>query len=814
MRYRSVCPFLAVLILSEAGLAAAGALVPLAPLSAGTVSEWRIEGVPAVTNVFDPDVLAVDVTVNDPEGRARRIPAFWYRSYRHELRNGSEVLSPNDEGEWRFRYLLQTSGPYSVRVEFATLRGAPAELARTNFIAGPSPIPVRGPVRIAPEGQFFETDNGQALPLVGADVCWPGARGTYDYEDWLPAMAASGWNWIRLWMAPWAFGIETAPAERLNYRMDRAWQLDRVLDMARAHRIYVLLCLDYHGMFEEEPDYWGGNNYWPRHPYNKSQGGPCANQREFFNLPDAQRLYQKRLRYLTGRYGADPNLFAWEFFNEIDNVYRYLVPEDVAAWHGLMGAWLKEHDPWRHLITTSLTGGSDRPEIWSLPEMDLATYHTYAEPAPARRLTEVAASMHRRYDKPILIAEAGVDWRGWARESDPYLRGFRQLLWGGVMAGTAGTSMSWWWESIHADNVYPCYRALTHVLADTHWGSGPWSPLEFQPNAPMPTRVADVIPGAPSFDVTLALDGSWGAHPVGKLAVADPRSADAAAQRLNAFVHGTAHAELRASFQLDGWFSDRARLILHLNSVSGGAVMTVRVDGGEIYRKSVPNKDGSYDVNDEYNQDYSVDLPSGHHLVEIRNAGSDWFYLDWVRLEAVLPSTYEGDWTPAVSATGIRHEGEFLLYAVAPGMEYPAQARVESPAIVTRATLTVSNLPAGDYGVLWFRTTDGLEVDRGKVRVGTDGLLHLALPPITEDLVGHIFTPPHLRAEGFDAGGDFVVVAEGGRPDAFRLESAEVGGTWADTGLKAIREPEEARWLDAAAAGRRYRLYRLRFDAN
>ena len=58
--------------------------------------------------------------------------------------------------------------------------------------------------------------------------------------------------------------------------------------------------------------------------------------------------------------------------------------DDVLAWHREMGQWLHAHDPYGHLVTTSLTGGSERPEIWSLPEMDFSVYHSYNESAPGK----------------------------------------------------------------------------------------------------------------------------------------------------------------------------------------------------------------------------------------------------------------------------------------------------------------------------------------------------------------------------------------------------------------------------------------------
>src|SRR5437762_4008810 len=43
------------------------------------------------------------------------------------------------------------------------------------------------------------------------------------------------------------------------------------------------------------------------------------------------------------------------------------------------------------------------------------------------------------------------------------------------------------------------------------------------------------------------------------------------------------------------------------------------------------NLDGGYQVNNEYNVDIPVNLPPGNHLVEIRNPGGDWLYLDCAR---------------------------------------------------------------------------------------------------------------------------------------------------------------------------------------
>jgi len=111
---------------------------------------------------------------------------------------------------------------------------------------------------------------------------------------------------------------------------------------------------------------------------------------------------------------------------------------NVATWHAEMGDWLHANDPFRHLVTTSMTGGSDRPEIWSLPQMDFSMYHSYSQPDPALGLSARIRSFRERYSKPMMIGEFGVDWQGWDYADDPHLRGMRQGVWAGVLGGSVG----------------------------------------------------------------------------------------------------------------------------------------------------------------------------------------------------------------------------------------------------------------------------------------------------------------------------------------------------------------------------------------
>ncbi len=757
---------LAVLALGSTGLAQSPQIVRLNTAQPWRHVEFQVNNVPTATNRFDPDRIRLDATFTAPSGQAMVVPGFWFQNYTRSLSGGSERLSASGSASWRLRYTPQETGLHSLSLTIATNGVAAGTSVFTNFtVEAADPLARTGYVQIAPGQQYFRTGDGQPLRLIGENVCWPGNRRTYDYDTWFTAMQAAGENFARLWMCPWAFGLECESGTLTNYRLDRAWQLDYVLQLAEQRGIFILLCLDYHGMFQTEPDYWGGNDNWKINPYNSSLGGPCAAPNAFFTNTVARALYQKRLRYLAARYSYSPNLLAWEFFNEIDNSYNNLNSADVAAWHGMMGTWLRTNDAFGHLITTSLTGSSDRPEIWQVPQLDFAAYHAYGEPKPAARLAEVAQSFHTRYGKPVMIGEFGVDWRGWSRESDPYLRGFRQTLWGGALGGSVGTAMPWWWENIHSENVYPLFTGLGRVLNRTGWGDGAWTPIGF-PAQTVPTLVGDPISGGAPFTAHLLLSGVWGGKPSGMFAVTTAEVSGNAATYLNSFVHGTSHPDLRTPFQLSAWLTNNARLVLHLNSVSTGARLRVNVDGATVFSTNLANLDGTYNVNNEYNLDLPVNLPAGRHLITVTNVGNDWAYLDWVRLEQVLPARYLGNWQPAPDVIGLRGPRESLLYVIAPNASYPGLATNTVLPIWQGATITLTQWPAGPFYAAWYEPTNG--ANRGlTLAVSSNGNLTLPVPDFREDLAAIVHPPPSLTPLGTPDTGGFPL----------RLDS-ETGGSY------------------------------------
>jgi hypothetical protein len=729
--------------------------------------EFRITEVPAATNPFDPDIIRLDATFTLPSGRTMVVPAFWYQAYERLLQNGSEYDTPIGSAEWRLRFTPPEAGNYLLSLTIQTNDQPFGNPVNISFSVPTNSPPARfGYVGIAPSRQYFQTGDGQPFRLIGENVCWPDSPGTYNYDTWFSAMQTNGENYARIWMCPWAFGIEDTATSLNNYSQQPAWQLDYVLQLAEQRGIYLLLCLDYHGMFATQPDSFGGNNYWPQNPYNITNGGPCAVANNFFTNSTAKIIYQKRLRYLIARYGYSQNLLAWEFFNEIDNDYSFLNSNDVANWHGVMGGWLHTNDVFGHLVTTSLTGGSDRPEIWSLPQLDFAAYHSYGEPGPAARLDVVAQSFLQRYGKPMMVGEFGTSAAGWNRTNDLYLRGFRQGVWGGALSGSVGTAMSWWWQNIDSENDYSVYSALGTILNRTGWGQGSWTNIAFQTSGAPPVTVGNPLPGGQLIDVQLPLDANWGDMTSGQVAVPGPQATYYSASALNSFVQGYYHPDLKTPFQLSAWFTNNASLVMHLNSVSDNSIMVVLVDGNTVFSTNLPNLDGTYNVNEEYNTNFTVNLPSGYHLITITNTGGDWFYLDWVQLNQVLPATYLGNWQPSPDAIGLSGPRESLLYVVAPDVSFPANATNATLPVQHAQTVILTNWPAGNFIAEWYdpATADSLGLTQANT---TNNNLVLSMPDFTEDVAAIVYSPPTLTALNFSSSNGFQ----------FRLDS-ETGGQY------------------------------------
>jgi len=174
-------------------------------------------------------------------------------------------------------------------------------------------------------------------------------------------------------------------------------------------------------------------------------------------------------------------------------------------------------------------------------------------------------------------------------------------------------------------------------------------------------------------------------------------------------------------------------------------VMNVLVDGVSVFTQSVPDKDGSTAMNNEYNTNYIVNITPGKHLIQVRNSttSGDWFYLDWIRLENVQPATYAGGWVPSLVSIGVKSGAEALLYVVNPAANFPVNATAPTIAPMTNGIIKLNNWAAGSWTAIWNDAKTFASVGK-TTGITTNGVLQLAVPSFSEDLAVRII--PENRA--------------------------------------------------------------------
>lgn len=304
-------------------------------------------------NPFDSAQADLTGEFVSPSGETYSVSGFASRDYERELVDGTEKLTPAGDLRWTLRFTPTEAGEWRWRWSMTTPAGTQAGDWQ-SFDVSAAKHDRHGFLRVSPDdSRYLRFDDGAPYFAVGENLAWYDQRGTFAYDDWLSKLAAQGVNYVRLWMPSWAFGLEwTDPNTLGNYaeRLDRAWQLDYVLEQAERHGIYVMLSIQNHGAFS-----LATNSEWDGSPYNAANGGPLARPVEFFTNDEAKTLFKRRLRYIVARWGYSPSVLAWELWNEVDNTE---LPETdaVVAWHQEMAQELRALDPYAHLIAPASSG--------------------------------------------------------------------------------------------------------------------------------------------------------------------------------------------------------------------------------------------------------------------------------------------------------------------------------------------------------------------------------------------------------------------------------------------------------------------------
>ena len=681
-------------------------------------------------NPFDAGDVRVDAEVVTPTGRVWSVPGFLHQAYRRRQEKGAEFLEAMGEPRWQVRLSFDEPGEHWVQVSARDRTGS-AILAPVTLEVEDADVP--GMIRRhATDRRYFVTDRGETFFPIGANVCWAdGSRATYDYDAWLAEYAKSGSNFFRVWLSPqWpTLSLNTLASGFDHIDLHRAWRLDHVVQTAERLDLRIMFCIDSFNIIRTNKRSPGN---WEDAPYIRARGGPLDQPQQYFTSTWSLRAYRNRLRYLVARWGYSPNVFAWEFWNEVDCMDDYDPnAKTIRDWHAAMASHLRSLDPWRHLITTSYARTPGDPAVDSLPGLDFVMSHSYGAKDMAQDLGKHLTDKQAARDRPHFHGELGIFGSGkQTSDTDPNGVHVHNGVFSCVGQGQAGTPMTWWWDSY----VHP--RGLYRILASfSRWIDG----FDFVAQQARPAKAEILQKSLTVIEPTVLkpVPGSWDPAPFNRpvAVTVDRNGLFTSSQPIADVLHGTGfHKKLHNPVTFTFDVPKATTFAIHVTKYSGHADSKLRVslDGKLALEKLFAVPEGNTETTlTQLAGTYAIKLPAGKHTVKIENVGTDWlgigsYTIPWLRAAKSVP-------TP-LRVYALAGNTQALVWVQNKRHTWPEATRKGYvPAPVTGASLKLAGLTPGRWAVEHWDTLAGRTTSTEQLFAHGDGILTVALPDITWD---------------------------------------------------------------------------------
>jgi len=428
---------------------------------------------PGRISPYGVDGVTVDAHFTSPSGKNQTVPAFFYQRYSGTGNN----LTSYEDYSWKVRFAPTEAGQYNYYLTVTDKDGTTRypSSGSLNFTAASSSS--KGFVRVSPrDSRFMEFDNGESFIPIGSAHQWWRCCGlrTNDYINTFSDFNAHGINWVRIWIQndgysqtiegrydayrypddynPEETGVDISAIPKGTQINQRgAYEMDIIVDSAEQNGVYMILCS--HG----DP-YW----IWEGSVYN----APWNTTRVGFDDINHIRNWQRNFRARVARWGYSTSVAVWETWNEHGHV-----PVDSAAYrfYQQYGDYRKQTDPYGHLMGTSQGSQAYSAAFWSMPQLDIVSYHDYMMisryPADltydATRFVYRFAECLRRTDtrtcqlvgdlslwsgppKPIYWGELDTGGTEWNEPNPSYIAD-HNMIWAGLFSPAGSGPIDWYY---------------------------------------------------------------------------------------------------------------------------------------------------------------------------------------------------------------------------------------------------------------------------------------------------------------------------------------------------------------------------------
>jgi len=388
-------------------------------------------------NPYLQEDVALDLLITSPAGKKLVLPCYY------------ESGESGAESTWKARFAAQETGTYHYTFKFSKAGNVVSTSKEGQFAVAKS---AKNGFLHPKNNWAFQFDNGKPFRGIGENIAWESRSSDdskffkglhenpkYNYEYMLPSLAKHGGNFYRTWISAWNLPIDWHKGFNSNrylasdkyFNPSAIEKLDRLVTLSDSLGVYMMLTLG-------------------QGDYNTRDGGFSPNAADFFVNPKSMQRYKNRLRYIIARWGYSTSIGAWELFNEVDNVQfgnkaKPINADSIVTWHDVMSTYIKETDPYQHLVTTSISH-RDLKGLNSLKNIDFNQKHIYKNTAS---IPEAIVKYEDDFKKPYVIGEYSYEW-DWSKNFDDFPlemdSDFKRGLWYGLFSPTPILPMSWWWE--------------------------------------------------------------------------------------------------------------------------------------------------------------------------------------------------------------------------------------------------------------------------------------------------------------------------------------------------------------------------------
>lgn len=456
----------------------------------GEICQLELDIDAIYANPFKREEIDVRAEIVRPDGETEFVRGFYYEDFIREEDEKSGRLIEYGKPVFQIRYTPRAEGRHVVNIEVETGSGT-TELDELSFVAqkAESDSGYKGFLRVDSENpRYFKFSSGKGFQGVGLNIRTPHDsrylrmapfsrwenRGIEVYRDLFPKLADAGVNVVEVWMASWWLALEwinDAPGFHGvgHFNQYRAWLMDRLVELAAEHDIYLIIVLNNHGKFSSRTD-----QEWKRNPYNEKNGGFLEDPEDYFSNERAYECFKRTADYIIARWGASPHILSWKLFSEINLTGSgggFYKKPPMRDWHKEMSEYIQDIDIYDHPVTTHWSSNYKviNDSIADLESLDFLTGDAYSgKTKQVVNFFDGTADYAGKKGKPVAITEFGGPPRG---EAYGVLeKQLHMSLWKGYFTQHGILPMLWWFGFVEEADVYHRFDAFTDFIE----GEKPW----------------------------------------------------------------------------------------------------------------------------------------------------------------------------------------------------------------------------------------------------------------------------------------------------------------------------------------------------